>query len=246
MALHPTDSSGHIEAKSGVGCTSPTACRNNGLVATTSVTQTAPVPRSPASRPNLVSVGTIIWLSSELMFFAALFAMYFTVRSVEKGEGLPWPGAHLNIALGSVNTTVLLLSSVTCQMGVFAVERGQVGRVGSLLDPRKWGLREWYVLTFLMGLYFDLGQSYEYYDLVHKEHLTVSSSAYGSVFYIPTGFHGLHVAGGLVAFLFLLGRTYAAKRFTREQQVSAIVVSYYWHFVDVVWIGLFTTIYLIH
>jgi len=213
-------------------------------VATASVTEAAP--RTPANRPSLVSVGTIIWLSSELMFFAALFAMYFTVRSVEKGEGLKWPGAHLNIALGSVNTTVLLLSSVTCQMGVFAVERGQVGRVGSLLDVRKWGLREWYVLTFLMGLYFDLGQGYEYFDLVHKEHLTVSSSAYGSVFYIPTGFHGLHVAGGLVAFLFLLGRTYAAKRFTREQQISAIVVSYYWHFVDVVWIGLFTTIYLIH
>jgi len=198
------------------------------------------------NRPNLVSVGTIIWLSSELMFFAALFAMYFTVRSVVKGEGLPWPGAHLNIALGSFNTTVLLLSSVTCQMGVFAVERGQVGRAGSLFDVSKWGLREWYVLTFLMGLYFDLGQGYEYFDLVHKEHLTVSSSAYGSVFYIPTGFHGLHVAGGLVAFLLLLGRTYAAKRFTREQQISAIVVSYYWHFVDVVWIGLFTTIYLIH
>jgi len=172
--------------------------------------------------------------------------MYFTVRSVVKGEGLPWPGAHLDIALGSTNTTVLLLSSVTCQMGVFAVERGQVRRVGSIFNVSKWGLREWYVLTFLMGLYFDLGQGYEYLDLVHKQHLTISSSAYGSVFYIPTGFHGLHVAGGLVAFLFLLGRTYAAKRFTREQQISAIVVSYYWHFVDVVWIGLFTTIYLIH
>ena len=213
------------------------------LVATASVMKTPP--RTPTSRPNLVSVGTIIWLSSELMFFAALFAMYFTVRSVNKGEGLPWPGAHLNLTLGSINTTVLLLSSVTCQLGVFAVERGQIRRTGSIFDPRRWGLREWYVLTFLMGLYFDLGQGYEYLGLVHDEHLTLSSSGYGSVFYIPTGFHGLHVAGGLVAFLFLLGRTYAAKRFTQEQQVSAIVVSYYWHFVDVVWIGLFTVIYLI-
>jgi cytochrome c oxidase subunit 3 len=105
-------------------------------------------------------VGTIIWLSSELMFFAALFAMYFTVRSVYKGQGLPWPGAHLDVRLGSINTTVLLLSSVTCQMGVFAVERGQVGRLGSVFNVAKWGLREWYVLTFLMGLYFDLGQAY--------------------------------------------------------------------------------------
>jgi cytochrome c oxidase subunit III len=212
------------------------------IVATASATKTPP--RSPASRPNLVSVGTIVWLSSELMFFAALFAMYFTIRSVDKGEGLPWPGAHLNLTLGSINTTVLLLSSVTCQMGVFAVERGQIRRTGSIWDFRKWGLREWYVLSFLMGLYFVCGQGYEYLSLI-RDGLTLSSSGYGSVFYIPTGFHGLHVTGGLIAFLFLLGRTYAAKRFTQEQQVSAIVVSYYWHFVDVVWIGLFTTIYLI-
>jgi cytochrome c oxidase subunit 3 len=194
--------------------------------------------------PNLVSVGTIVWLSSELMFFAALFAMYFTIRSVDKGQGLPWPGAHLDLALGSVNTTVLLLSSVTCQMGVFAVERGQLRRRASIWDFRKWGLREWYVPSFLMGLYFVLGQGYEYLGLIH-DGLTLSHSGYGSVFYIPTGFHGLHVTGGLIAFLFLLGRTFAAKTFTQEQQVSAIVVSYYWHFVDVVWIGLFLTIYII-
>jgi len=203
-------------------------------------------PRTPASRPNLVSVGTIIWLSSELMFFASLFAMYFTIRSVDKGQGLPWPGAHLDIRLSSINTLVLLLSSVTCQMGVFAVERGQIKRTRSIFYPMSWGLREWYVLSFLMGLYFVLGQGYEYLDLIRVQGLTLSSSAYGSVFYIPTGFHGLHVIGGLVAFIFLLGRTYAAKRLTHETQVSAIVVSYYWHFVDVVWIGLFTTIYLIH
>ena len=142
--------------------------------------------------------------------------------------------------------TVLLLSSVTCQLGVFAVERGQIRRAGRIWQVSRWGLREWYVLSFLMGLYFVCGQGYEYLSLIRDEHLTLSSSAYGSVFYIPTGFHGLHVTGGLIAFLFVLGRTYAAKTFTHEQQVSAIVVSYYWHFVDVVWIGLFTTIYLIH
>jgi cytochrome c oxidase subunit III len=204
------------------------------------------VPRTPASRPNLVSVGTIIWLSSELMFFAALFAMYFTVRSVDKGLGKPWPPVHLDLTLGAINTTVLLLSSVTCQMGVFAVERGQIRRTRRIWNVGSWGLREWYVLSFLMGLYFVCGQGYEYLALIREQHLTLSSSNYGSVFYIPTGFHGLHVAGGLVAFLFVLGRTFAAKRLTHEMQVSAIVVSYYWHFVDVVWIGLFTTIYLIH
>jgi cytochrome c oxidase subunit III len=210
--------------------------------ATTEIT-----PRTPTSRPSLVSVGTIIWLSSELMFFAALFAMYFTIRSVDKGLGEKWPPVHLNLPLATTNTLVLLASSVTCQMGVFAIERGQVRRTRGIFHPMSWGLREWYVLTFFMGLYFVLGQGYEYlFDLVRTEHLTLSDSNYGSVFYIATGFHGLHVTGGLIAFLFLLGRTYAARTVTHEQQVSAIVVSYYWHFVDVVWIGLFTTIYLIH
>ena len=120
---------------------------------------------------------------------------------------------------------MLLLSSVTCQMGVFAVERGQIKRTRSILHPMSWGLREWYVLSFLMGLYFVSGQGYEYLDLIRNQGLTLSSSAYGSVFYIPTGFHGLHVIGGLIAFVFLLGRTYAAKSFTHEQQVSAIVTA---------------------
>jgi cytochrome c oxidase subunit 3 len=203
-------------------------------------------PRGVTSRPNLVSVGSIIWLSSELMFFAALFAMYFTIRSVDKGLGKRWPGAELDLKLETVITIILLLSSVTCQMGVFAAERGQVRRSRSIFRPMSWGLREWYVLTFVMGFAFLVGQVYDYADLVSKQHLTISSSNYGSVFYIPTGFHGLHVAGGLVAFMFLLGRTFVASRFTREQQVSTIVVSYYWHFVDVVWIGLYTTIFLIH
>src|SRR6266702_943192 len=162
----------------GVAWRSPTGCRNNCFL-TTATVETAP--RSPASRPNLVSVGTIVWLSAELMFFAAVFAVYVTVRSVTKGSSLPWPGAHLNLALGSINTTVLLLSSVTCRMGVFAVERGQISRTRSMLHPMSWGLREWYVLTFLMGLYFDLGQSYGYYQLVTKEGLTLALSAYGSV-----------------------------------------------------------------
>jgi cytochrome c oxidase subunit III len=211
-------------------------------VATVSATDSAP--RSHANRPNLVSVGTIVWLSSELMFFAALFAMYFTIRSVTTGNGGKWPEAHLDVPYASVNTFILLMSSVTCQLGVFAAERGQVGRRGSMVNLRKWGLREWYFLSFLMGAVFVAGQLNEYRSLIH-EGTTISSSAYGSVFYLTTGFHGLHVTGGLIAFLFMLGRTYAAKRWTHEQATSAIVVSYYWHFVDAVWVGLFFTIYII-
>jgi cytochrome c oxidase subunit 3 len=180
----------------------------------------------------MVSIGTIVWLSSELMFFAALFAMYFTIRSVEPDLWAERTNL-LNIPFSAANTTVLVLSSVTCQLGVFAAERGDVVR-----------LRFWFVITFLMGAFFVGGQVFEYAELV-REGLTLSSDPYGSVFYMTTGFHGMHVTGGLIAFLLVLGRTFAARRFTHEQATSAIVVSYYWHFVDVVWIGLFATIYLI-
>jgi cytochrome c oxidase subunit 3 len=191
----------------------------------------------------MVSVGTIVWLSSELMFFAALFAAYFTIRAVST-ELWAQETAKLNVPFAAINTTVLVLSSLTCQLGVFAAERGQVGRSGSVLNVKGWGLREWFVLTYLMGAFFIAGQATEYVALI-EEHVTIPSSAYGSVFYLTTGFHGIHVTGGLLAFLLVLGRTLIARRFTHEQAVSAIVVSYYWHFVDVVWIGLFFTIYVI-
>jgi len=191
----------------------------------------------------MVSVGTIIWLSSELMFFAALFAAYFTIRAVSPDL---WASETqlLNVPFSTVNTIVLVLSSVTCQLGVFAAERGQVGRSGSIANVGGWGLREWFTLTYIMGAIFIGGQALEYAELVN-EGLTIPANAYGTMFYLATGFHGLPVTGGLIAFLFVLGRTLVARKFTHEQAVSAIVVSYYWHFVDVVWIALFTVIYLI-
>lgn len=196
------------------------------------------------TRPNLVAVGTIVWLSSELMFFAALFAMYFTTRAVQ-GPSI-WTAATevLNIQFAAINTTILVLSSVTCQFGVFAAERFQAKRTGSIFKISSWGMREWFALTFLMGAFFIAGQIYEYASLT-VEGLTLASSAYGSVFYIATGFHGLHVTGGLIAFLIVLVRVTKARRFTHQQATTAIVVSYYWHFVDVVWIALFSAIYLI-
>ncbi len=180
----------------------------------------------------MVSVGTIVWLSSELMFFAGLFSMYFVARAGAGEAGWPPEPTELNLALAIPVTAVLIASSFTCQLGVFAAERGDV-----------YGLRRWYLITLIMGAFFVGGQGYEYYHLV-LEGTTLSSSVYGSVFYITTGFHGLHVIGGLVAFVFLILRTKASK-FTPAQATSAIVVSYYWHFVDVVWIALFGIIYFL-
>lgn len=189
-------------------------------------------PRAPVNRPNVVAIGTIVWLASELMFFAALFAMYFTLRSVNP-EVWADQTQLLNVPFATFNTTILVLSSVTCQLGVFAAERG---------DKAK--LQMWFIITFLMGAFFVAGQVKEYTELL-MQGFTISSSPYGSVFYLTTGFHALHVTGGLVAFLFVLARTYVTKRFTHEQATTAIVVSYYWHFVDVVWIALFAVIYIL-
>ena len=200
-------------------------------------------PHLSVNRPNPVSVGTIVWLASELMFFAGLFAMYFTIRSTVP-ELWPVETAKLNITFAAINTTVLVLSSVTCQMGVWAAERFQPRRTGSLLQVNRWGMEEWITLTFVMGATFVAGQIYEYAALV-SEGLTISSSPYGSVFYLTTGFHGLHVVGGLIAFLFVLGRSFSAKRFGHHEATTTIVTSYYWHFVDVVWIALFFVIYVL-
>jgi len=177
------------------------------------------------------------------MFFAGLFAMYFTARAQAAGDWPPHP-TELNLYQAVPVTLVLIASSFTCQMGVFAAERGQVSRAGSLLAVKQWGLREWYVLTYIMGSFFIGGQVFEYAALFH-EGLTISTNVYGSVFYLATGFHGLHVTGGLIAFMLLMGRTFLARTFTHEQAVSAVVVSYYWHFVDVVWIALFGVIYIL-
>lgn len=197
----------------------------------------------PATRPNMVAVGTMVWLSSELMFFAALFAFYFTIRGHEPGL---WAErtAILNVPFAAANTTILVISSVWCQLGVHKAEHGQAARTGGLFEVGKWGMREWYVLTYIFGAIFVAGQVYEYAHLI-EEGVTLASDAYGSVFYLTTGFHGLHVTGGLIAFLLIIGRTFMTRRYTHTQAVGAVVTSYYWHFVDVVWIALFAVIYLL-
>ena len=214
------------------------------MTSTVSSQASEPASMHRITKPNVVAVGTIVWLSSELMFFAALFAMYFTTRAVQ-GPAIWLESTEiLNIPFAAINTTVLVLSSVTCQFGVFAAERFQNKREGSLLQINLWGMREWFSLTFLMGAFFIAGQVYEYAAIV-SEGMTLSSNAYGSIFYLATGFHGLHVTGGLIAFLIVLIRVAKARRFTHQQATTTIVVSYYWHFVDVVWIALFSAIYLI-
>ncbi|YAL84450.1 cytochrome c oxidase subunit 3 [Dermacoccaceae bacterium W4C1] len=212
---------------------------------------TATTPSSPAvtgthgpvTRPNMTAVGTMVWLASELMFFAGLFAMYFTIRAAAP-ELWTTNTEHLNVPFATANTLVLVISSIWCQLGVFKAEQGIPYRTGKLTDLKSWGMREWYVLTYIFGAIFVSFQLMEYAELV--EHgVRIDTDSYGSMFYLTTGFHGLHVAGGLIAFLLIIGRTFSSRRYTHAQATGAVVTSYYWHFVDVVWIALWATIYLI-
>ena len=193
------------------------------------------------NRPSATSVGTIVWLASEVMFFAGLFAMYFSLRA-NAPEIWANDTQILDVQFALINTLILVASSFTAQFGVFAAERMQPRATGK--SPKNWGLVEWFFLSYVLGAIFVAGQVYEYAMLV-SEGVSISSNSYGSAFYITTGFHALHVTGGLIAFLLIIGRTYAAKKFGHAEATGAIVVSYYWHFVDVVWIGLFLIIYVL-
>ena len=197
--------------------------------------------RPTVTRPNPVAVGTIVWLGSEVMFFAGLFAIYFTLRAAAP-EQWAAESSLLNFPFSLTNTIILVSSSVTAQFGVFAAERMQPRSTG--WKPSQWGMIEWFWLTYALGAIFVIGQVYEYAMLV-SEGITFNGNAYGTAFYITTGFHGLHVTGGLIAFLLVIGRAFAVKNFGHKEATSAIVVSYYWHFVDVVWIGLFIIIYVL-
>ena len=194
-------------------------------------------------RPDPVAVGTIVWLGSEVMFFAGLFAIYFTLRNTSPEL---WADRTelLNIPFAAVNTLILVLSSVTAQIGVHNAEHFRPYRSGSFWNLRKWGMVEWFFLTFVMGAIFVSGQVWEYATLI-AEGMPIQADSYASAFYLTTGFHALHVTGGLVAFLLVIGRAYAVKNFGRKEMTSAIVVSYYWHFVDVVWLVLFAVIYFL-
>ena len=188
---------------------------------------------SALNRPNIVSVGTIAFLAQELMFFAGLFSMYF----VSRANGLAandWDNqtAHLNILFGGIITVVLVASSFTSQFGVFAAERGDV-----------FGLRKWFGVTIALGVIFLGLVAFEWTEMVHAG-VTIQSSVYGSVFYIITGFHMAHVTAGIIAFIVVLLRV-AKSKFTPAQATAAMAVSYYWHFVDAIWIGVFITIYLV-
>jgi cytochrome c oxidase subunit 3 len=191
-----------------------------------------PTPAPPVSQaqhpqsPSTLGVGVVVWLASELMFFAGLFAAYFTLRSIND----PWPpeGADLPVARTALATAVLVASSGAMHMAVAA---------GRRLDRRS-AIR-WLGVTSLMGVVFLSNQALEYAEAP----FSIDDNAYGSIFYLMTGFHGLHVIGGLVFMGAVAAAVAGRSRAPAPEPVE--VCGYYWHFVDVVWVVMFATIYLL-
>jgi cytochrome c oxidase subunit 3 len=185
----------------------------------------APAPRETQRMPLLV-VGIVLFLGSELMFFSSLFGTYYTLRAVNTTWTPPdikWDTLRL------LSTSILVASSGTMQMAAHRIKQGRAA-----------SMKRWIVLTFLMGSAFLGFQAHEWLTVPFK----ISTSAYGSTFFAMTGFHGLHVFAGLVIMMVILGRA-ATGAYSGEEHAGVEVATYYWHFVDVVWIGLFTTIFVV-
>ncbi len=203
-------------------------------MSTASASAAGAAPRSAVHRSSPLTVGTIVFLASEVMFFSALFGVYFTLQSISAG---PWPpaGAHLpEIARALSFTVLLVISSGTMQMAVRAIAKGD-----------KSAFRRWVVVTAVLGVAFLVNQGLEWQELLanHGGHgFSPSSHAYGSTFFVMTGFHGAHVTGGILAMAVLLARS-GSSRFGRDDLPAVEVVSYYWHFVDVVWVLMFAVLF---
>jgi len=176
-------------------------------------------------------LGMVLFIASEVMFFGGLFGAYFTLRTA--APEWPPPGTPpLEDWYALILTAVLVSSSVTMQIGVFAIRR---------VDQR--ALVRWLLISLVLGLLFLAGQANEYRMLI-SEGLTLSSGVFGSTFFTLTGFHGAHVAGGAAFILVVLLRARSGQ-FTSRYHDTVEMCSYYWHFVDVVWLGLVSTIYLL-
>ncbi len=175
-------------------------------------------------------LGMLLFIASEVMFFGGLFAAYFNARALAGPGNWHEPaGGHLDLPLAAVLTAILVASSFTMQFGVWAIRRGDTG-----------GLRLWTAITLVLGIVFLAGQLYDYSQLGFG----VADGVFGTTFYTLTGFHGAHVFGGVVGLTIVLARTLRGQ-FSARNHVAVEAVSMYWHFVDVVWIGVFSTIYLL-
>jgi cytochrome c oxidase subunit 3 len=189
---------------------------------------------------NTAFLGMLLFIGSELMFFAGLFAAYFNARAAAQPnwppEGLehiidPFPRGPIPF-LPVIATVVLVLSSVTMQYALWRIRKGD-----------RTGMNRALALTLIMGIAFLGAQAFDYITLA-DEGFGINSGIYGTLFFTMTGFHGAHVFGGIVGIAVILLRGVAGQ-FSAKHHIAVEAVSAYWHFVDVVWIFLFLTLYFL-
>ena len=180
-----------------------------------------------------VVLGMLLFITSEVMFFAGLFAAYFNTRA----SNHPWPPdefAHIlnPLSIILVATIILISSSFTCQLAVWAIRRSD--RTGFLRNI---------AITFVLGVVFLLLQAYDY-SLLFEEGMTLGSGPFGTTYFTLTGFHGAHVFGGGIMLRVVLYRGMSGQ-FSSRHHDAVEAASLYWHFVDVVWILLFSILYFL-
>jgi cytochrome c oxidase subunit 3 len=175
-------------------------------------------------------MGMYIFLASEVMFFGSLFATYFYLFGSHLTQ---WPPAHTQpvhwFPIPWVNTIILVSSGVTCHFAAEAMARDNRRRFFLLM-----------VATLLLGLFFEIGQVFEF--VTSKLHFS-GTNEFGSAFFLMTGFHGAHVFGGLIFLSLVMGRALKGQ-FNSQHHVAVAAATLYWHFVDLVWIFLFSVLYL--
>jgi cytochrome c oxidase subunit 3 len=186
-------------------------------------------------------LGMLLFIGSEVMFFGGLFAAYFNARAQAQPnwppEGMqdilnPFPTEPIPY-LPVIATTVLILSSVTMQWALRRIQRGD-----------RTGMNRALLITLVMGIVFLSAQLFDYITLLDQDGFGINSGIYGTLFFTMTGFHGAHVFGGLVGMFVILVRGVSGQ-FSAKHHVAVEAVSAYWHFVDVVWIFLFLTLYFL-
>ena len=195
-----------------------------------------------------VKLGMWVFLLSEVMFFTGLIGSYIILRFAHP-EQFAAPGTVLNVPLTALNTFILICSSVTMVKAFAEIERGNQA-----------GLKKFLVATALLGMVFLGIQAIEYFKLVqegfvpmadkyaavgrHHSETMLGGPLYGATFYTMTGFHGTHVTIGVLCLWFTVFQAYRG-RYTRHNVAGVEAMGLYWHFVDLVWIILFTIVYLI-
>jgi len=176
----------------------------------------------------------LMWafLGSDCLLFGSLITTYMVYRGKSVTPPVN-PREVFNIPYTSVSAFVLLMSSLAMVLALAAIQHGDVRR-----------MRIWLVATAFLGMVFLAGQYYEFTTFVTVKHLTLHGNIFGTTFYILTGFHGTHVTVGVIWLLSLVVGSRQG-RIKQENSLDVEIAGLYWHFVDIVWIVIFTLVYLV-